>query len=536
MSPLNALIFGLGLFFLGLRLVGDNLKGLAGGSLKSGFSSSTHNPVLGSGLGLLAGALMQSATAVTFICVSMVAAGLLTTASASFVILWCNVGLTALAFLATLNIHPIVALVVGGAGIVMGVIRNRSWQTAAGVFLGIGLILLGLQQMGEGAAPLKNEAWFRSGIDFAVSSPPMAFLAGILAAAVLQSNTGATMMVITLAGAGALDFSDAALMIYGTNLGAIALRFILATGMKGDGLRLVRLEDLFCLWSGLLMLVLFYIESAGVPLVFALAHSISPAPQQGLAVVFTLSNLIPALTMLPFLRQWWKLLEHLWPGNPPQTPGRPKFLSPQALDHPSVALELLRHELANLLSLLASAMGKNCPPRKPEDDSEEPSAAFVRLAGAIESFSVKLASQQQLSEQQTAQLQRLRAGLSGIRHLEEGVRFYLNRCARIPTLAPAAKETLGGTLSGFFDRATHALDQGDVGALKALLEESKRHGPALEKIRSEVNPPDSVASNVEFPALMEDFELVAWTFHRILKILVRLPAETGRVAASAKSE
>lgn len=527
MSPLNALILGLGLFFLGLRLVGDNLKGLAGGSLKSGFAGTTHNPLLGSGLGLLAGALMQSATAVTFICVSMVSAGLLTMATAGHIIIWCNVGLTALAFVATLNIHPFVALVVGGAGIVMGVIRNRSWQTAAGVFLGIGLILLGLQQMGEGAAPLKDEAWFRQGMDFAVSSPPMAFLAGILAAAILQSNTGATMMVITLAGAGALGFEDAALMIYGTNLGAIALRFFLSSAMQGDSLRLVRLEDLFCLWSGVLMLALFYLESAGIPLVFALAHAITKNQSQALAVVFTLSNLIPALAMLPLLPKWRRLIEHLWPGKPAATPGRPLFLTQQSLDQPRVALVLMRRELANLLSLLAATLGSNpsAPSPDPLDkENEKPSSAFFKLSEAIEQFSVKLASRQQLPEKQTEELQRLRAGLSGIRHLEEALRFYSNRCRKTRNLTPGAREKLDAELSTFFARAIAILDSGDTSDLPSLLSESKRHSPALEKIRTDLFPQGAAGGDVELAALLEDFELVAWTFHRIVKILLRLQA------------
>jgi phosphate:Na+ symporter len=533
MSPLNALIFGLGLFFLGLRLVGDNLRGLAGGSLKSGFARTSHNPWLGGGLGLLAGGLMQSATAVTFICVSMVAAGLFTTGSAAVVIVWSNVGLTALAFVATLNIHPLVALVVGGAGIVMGVIRNRAWQTAAGVFLGMGLILLGLQQMGEGAAPLQEEAWFRHGIDFAVSSAPMAFLAGVLAAAILQSNTGATMMVITLAGAGALAFPSAALMIYGTNLGAIALRFVLAAGMKGDGLRLVRLEDLFCLWSGVLMLVLYYVEQAGVPLIFALAHAITPAPEQALAVVFTLSNLLPALLLMPCLPAFWKLLLTLWPGEPPVRPGKPKFLVPQALSHPGVALDLLRRELARLLTFMPAG-GAPEAGRKPSggDEVDEPGAAFVRLSGAIEEFAIKLAARGDLTEKQMGQLQQLRAVLSGIRHLEEAVRFYRNRRVRMAGTGETSATGLDNTLDEFLERLRQALDGADGSALQQLLEESKRHGPTLTKVRKAAFGDGVAPGDVETPALVEDFELVAWTYHRLVKNILRLPSlDAGFVLA-----
>jgi phosphate:Na+ symporter len=525
MSPLNALIFGLGLFFLGLRLVGDNLRGLAGRSLQSGFAGKPHRPWAGGALGTLAGALMQSATAVTFIAVSMVTAGLLSTTSASLVILWSNVGLTVLAFVATLDIHPLVALVVGGAGIVMGVIRIRTWQTVAGVFLGMGLVLLGLQQMSEGAAPLRNEEWFHRGMEFAVSSPPMAFLAGVLIAAILQSNTGATMMIITLAAAGALDFSRAALMIYGTNLGAIALRFVLAAGMKGDGLRLVRLEDLFCLGSGLLMLTLYYVEQAGVPLVFALAHAISPAPERALAVVFTLSNFLPAVGFTIWLSGVWNLLRRLWPGEPPARPGKPKFLAPQALSHPGVALDLLRRELARLLEFLPAAetSAAHPPVGATEGDEELPGAAFVRLSTEIENYAVRLAARGDLLETQMAELQQLRAVLSGVRHLEEAVRFYRNRRMRVSGPVENSAGLLDRFLADFLQRLRAALDGADRAALEELLTQSKRHGPTLNDLRREAFGGGVTSGDVETPALLEDFELVAWTCHRLVKNILRLP-------------
>ena len=120
MSPLNALIFGLGLFFLGLQLVGENLRQLVGPRFRAVIKASTHSPAVGAGLGVGVGALMQSATAVTFILVSMTSSGLLSVGAAAPMVIWCNVGVTALAFVVNLNIHTLAAFVVGGAGIVMG--------------------------------------------------------------------------------------------------------------------------------------------------------------------------------------------------------------------------------------------------------------------------------------------------------------------------------------------------------------------------------------------------------------------------------
>ena len=111
MTSANSLILGLGLFFLGLRLIGENLRRLYGSSFRNVIKRTTHSPLFGAGLGTLAGAVMQSATAVTFILVSLTDSGLIKARAAAPIIVWCNVGLTALAFVTTLNIHPIVAYV-----------------------------------------------------------------------------------------------------------------------------------------------------------------------------------------------------------------------------------------------------------------------------------------------------------------------------------------------------------------------------------------------------------------------------------------
>ncbi len=524
MSPVNALIFGLGLFFLGLRLVGENLTRLSGGGLRNGISLTTRRPVLRMALGVAAGALMQSATAVTFICVSMVAAGLIGTSAASAIIIWCNVGLTALAFVATLDIHPAVAFVVGGSGIVLGVVHAKSWQTVAGVLLGMGLILLGLQQMGAGAAPLKDVPWMQTTIAAATASPPLAFLVGVLAAAILQSNTGATMMIIALAGAGAVPFDAAALLIYGTNLGAIALRLVLAAGMRGESLRLVRLEDLFCVASGLVMMLLFYAESVGVPLVFALAHHITPATPAALAVVFLLSNLVPAALLAPLLPQCQKLLEILWPGTTQPVPGTPHFLSPQALAHPSTAMDLIRRELARLMRFT---------PLTPAPDPDR-QTNFQSLAAAIEDFIVRLAAREGLNEKQTESLHRLRAALSGIRHLEDAAGFYAARAAA--STATDACERLNAMLASFVTGASDALDHMDAGALGDLAASSKRHGPFMESLRREVFPDNTPASDINTAALFEDFQLVAWTFHHLAQILATaIPAENSPAQTSLRN-
>jgi phosphate:Na+ symporter len=508
MTPANSLILGLGLFFLGLRLIGESLRRLYGSSFRSVIKRTTHSPLLGAGLGTLAGAVMQSATAVTFILVSLTDSGLIKARAAAPIIIWSNVGLTALAFVTALNIHPIVAYVVGGAGIALGTLRIPLWQALAGALLGMGLILFGLQEMSAGAAPLKDTAWFQSAISFALSSSSLTFLAGVLIAMILQSNAGAAMLIITFASNGVLELRAAMLMLYGTNLGAIALRLFLSAGLRGEQLRLVRLEDFFCLLSGALMVSLFAVEQWGVPLVGHLVNSL-PAPiASKLAVVFLVSNILPALVISPALGRVSEFLKKLWPDRPAiDDPSRPMFLRSQALHDPSSAFDLLQKELARLLGTIPLTRTKSA-------DEEAPPHAFQVLALAIEEFAAKLASRNSLSEADATRLHLLRAELSIIRHVEEGVRYFFHALER-----QGGPALLSETLEKLLSLATLAAETGRHDLIQDLLARTKLKGEEMSRLKEQTAPASLTAT-----ALFEDFSIAVWTLRRLAKLLARMPA------------
>jgi len=522
-APLSPLVLGLGLFFLGIQLIGMSLRQLAGASFRTLVQRTTHSQLQASLVGLAFGGLMQSATAVTFILVGLASSGLITTRGALPIIVWCNVGLTALAFLTTFNIHPLVAWLVGGSGIAWGVLRRIRPRAGAGVLLGTGLILFGLDTMSNGVAPLATTPWFRQMLATGLGHPLLTFAIGIVAAALLQSNTGASMLVITLAGNGVLRVPEAALLIYGTNLGAIVLRWILSFGMHGRSLRLVRMEDLFCLTSGLLMFALALLESAGVPLVLAGVGAVTPNVRLQLALVFLLSNLLPALALTPLLDWCHRLLEHLFPDRPAASPGAPLYLTSQALGDPGTAILLLERELARLVGMLSVK-------REPSPDGEhQPDPAFVELGLAIEQFAARLAATGAVSEEQAARVQTLRGGLSTIRHLEDAAGdlcIALGRLGESPAEAGVVREVTDA-LNGLIRDAAAVAEQPAPDAVKALLERTRKRGELLTHLRQGVDP-DRVepagSGRLHVVALLNDVEVVVWIVHRFAKTLALLTA------------
>jgi len=520
-SPLSTLVLGLGLFFLGIQLIGMSLRQLTGPSFRTLVQRTTHSRLLASLVGLVFGALMQSATAVTFILVGMASSGLIATSAALPIVVWCNVGLTALAFVTTLNIHPLVAWLVGGSGVAWGVVRRTRRRAEAGVLLGLGLILFGLDTMTRGVAPLAATPWFRHMLGTGLGHPLASFGAGIAAAALLQSNAGASMLVITLAGSGVFSLHQGALLIYGSNLGAIVLRTVLAIGLHGRSLRLVRMEDLFCVTSGLLMLGLDLLESAGMPLVRAGVVGVTSDVRLQLALVFLLSNLLPALALTPALGWCSSLLHRLIPDETAGTPGAPRYVTPQALGDPGTALLLLEKELARLLGMLKVA------PEHSEGGEHQPDPAFVELGLTIERFAASLAATGGLSEAEAGRLQSLRGALSTIRHVEDAVGdvcIALGRLGDSPAEG-AVVQAVAAALDGLVHDAAAVADAPTPEGVTTLLERTRKRGDLLAGLREHVDPErvtSAASSRLHVVALLNDVEVVVWMVRRLAKTLAML--------------
>ncbi|QJD28980.1 Na/Pi symporter [Methylococcus geothermalis] len=537
MESFDSLILGLGLFFLGLRLIGQNLSELGGGGFRDAVRFVTHTPPLASVLGIMSGALTQSATAVTFILASMLGSGLIKPPAARLVVVWSNVGLTALAFLAMVDIHPLVAYFVGGTGIALGSVRAKPWSTVAGVLLGVGLLLFALENMGAGAAPLKNEPWFRQGLEAALASPWFAFACGFGAAALLQSNAGASMLVITLCEAGSIPASAALPMIYGTNLGAIPLRGMLALGMKGDAIRLVRTEDLFCLASGLLMMALFFGESLGMPLVGALSAHLTVSSSGQLAVAFLLSNLLPALALSPLLPACARLLDRFWPPGPEKPRGEAAFLSSHALVDPPTALDLLAKELGRLLGSLRVEPRRSKEGALPADTDPEAllEPEFVRLAFAIDTFCMKLALRDGLGPVETARLQWFRAALGIVRHIAEAAAEFSCHLGGLPEPVASVADPLRVRLERLLAIASGAVSSPNEGAIAEFHAQTRRHGQPIMALREAFSAELAalkIEQRMKAGALDTDFELCVWLLHRLAKLLPCLAASSAARVAS----
>jgi phosphate:Na+ symporter len=98
------------------------------------------------------------------------------------------------------------------------------WRLMAG----LGIFLFGMFQLQEGIEALSGRTFQRM-VQRSAATPLRAALTGLLAAAVLQSSSAVSLMVLAFAGAGVLGMGQAIGVVVGSNLGTTGTAWVVAT-------------------------------------------------------------------------------------------------------------------------------------------------------------------------------------------------------------------------------------------------------------------------------------------------------------------
>jgi len=83
------------------------------------------------------------------------------------------------------------------------------------------------------------------------------------------------------------------------------------------------------------------------------------------------------------------------------------------------------------------------------------------------------------------------------------------------------EETLGAVVA----RAAKVADRPEPEAIHALIDDTKKHGPLLNALRSRVDPnamPIPGEARLKVVALLNDLEVAVWIVHRLAKALALL--------------
>ena len=311
------LLGGLAMFLYGIEVMGDGLKNSSGTALKRILEKVTGNVILGVLTGALVTAVIQSSTATIVLTVALIGAGVLTLKQAVSIVMGANIGTTITAQIIRLSdieagdnlflmlfdtdtLAPI-ALVIGI--ILIMFVKAKSSKTIGDIFVGFGVLFIGLNLMTEGVKPLIGSEAFEAFLSF-LTNPIFGILFGLVLTVIVQSSSATVGMLQTVASASvasgaAVTFSMAYPVIMGINLGTcVTTAMVCSIGSSKDAKRTGVVHIVFNTIGTILFLIAMSIMQHFA--VFGSEFWLAPVDSGGIANFQTIFNLITAIVLIPF--------------------------------------------------------------------------------------------------------------------------------------------------------------------------------------------------------------------------------------------
>ncbi|MFI5106864.1 MAG: Na/Pi cotransporter family protein, partial [Terriglobales bacterium] len=271
MATIISILGGVGLFLLGMAVMTDGLKALAGSALRGVLAKAAATPVRGTIWGAIITLLVQSSSATTMTTIGLVSAGLLTFPQGLSLVFGANIGTTGTGWLvALLGVRislTAAALPIVFVGALLKLVGRDRWAGAGSAIAGFALILVGLTTLQQGMGGLAeqlNPADLPSVIGGAgvtwwsgILGVLVLVLAGIVMTTVMQSSTAAIAVTLSASYAGAVGLDQAVALVIGQNIGTATSSAMAAVGASSTAKRLAVAYIAFKLIAAVVALLLF---------------------------------------------------------------------------------------------------------------------------------------------------------------------------------------------------------------------------------------------------------------------------------------
>lgn len=225
---------GLGLFLLGMIIMTDSLRALAGDSIRNALMRFTRSPLSGAITGAASTAILQSSSATTVAAVGFVGASLLTFPQALGIIFGANIGTTITGWMvALLGFKLQLATVLLPLILTGTLLRLFGQKLVASIGMGLagfGLIFVGITVMQQGMSGLQDvitPTQFPTDSLFGILK--LVGL-GILMTLITQSSSAGVATALTALYAGAINFHQAAALVIGMDVGTTVTAVMASIG------------------------------------------------------------------------------------------------------------------------------------------------------------------------------------------------------------------------------------------------------------------------------------------------------------------
>lgn len=339
------LVGGSALLLYGVKLVTDAMERAFGARLRLVMMTLANRPLAALMSGIFVTLLTQSSTATASVMIGLVSAQLVPLATAVIMLLGSAVGSTLVVQLLAFHVTDHALEFLGLAAALALFSRRTKLQDVSRGLFSFGLVLLGLEMIDASSAPIANSAITNAILQALAQSPLVLLLLGSVLAAVFVSSIAAIGIVMVLASSGALPLTAAIAVTLGANIGTTLTPLLTAINQGNIiGRRLGTIYVSTRLIGVGVAMMLINPMAAGL-------KSLTPNPGTQIGLAHFGFNLILAIAFVPLASQLANLANQFLPEPETAKTKGSRYLDPQALPVPAVALGQAMREVMRMADL-----------------------------------------------------------------------------------------------------------------------------------------------------------------------------------------
>lgn len=355
MFSIIAVIGGIGFFLLGMNLITDGLKSIAGDTLRVWLNRFTGGPISAIATGTIITLLVQSSTATTLMTIGFVSAGMLSFLQSVGVIFGANLGTTSIGWIVSFfglkfSISEF-ALPLIGIGMLLKQFSKGKFAHTGVVFAGFGLLFVGIQFLQDGMSVLGEKVDPAKYADDSFGSIFLLVIIGLVMTIIMQSSSAAVATTITVLASGVINLEQAVVLVIGQNIGTTATAAIATIGASIPAKRTGLSHILFNVGTGLMTLALFPLIMKGLNGLAIYMDWNDPAIL--LALFHTFFSLFGIIIFTPFIKQFTNLIAWILPEKKSSVT---QYLDDSIIEIPSIAIETATRALKEATKLTLETM------------------------------------------------------------------------------------------------------------------------------------------------------------------------------------